>query len=200
MDDWALTTVSDFDDRTRVRAVAGAVAPKSGRRRRRAPAVVGYAGVGTVLKQSNRQAGSVPGSGSARQNSQRGSSAAEPATPGRRVRALVWGLIAAAVVVVGLGAAAAFVLVQANSTDIPKIADISARSNADSVQFAWTDPGVKAGDQYQVATKDGQSSIQTTRSYSVDATKGQRVCITVTVNREGKMGPASTEKCVDFSG
>jgi hypothetical protein len=26
------------------------------------------------------------------------------------------------------------------------------------------------------------------------------VCITVTVNREGKTGPASGEKCVDFGG
>ncbi|MET0805922.1 MAG: hypothetical protein ABWX98_02320 [Lacisediminihabitans sp.] len=207
--DWAMATVSDFDDRTRVRAIEGGVAPRAGRRRRRATAVVGYAGVGTVLKQSNRQAvdrqagirGSSPaGSGSARQNSQRGSSGTEPATQHRGVRALVWSLIAAGVLVLGLGAAATIVLLRANSTDIPKVTDISARSNSDSVQFTWVDPGVKPGDQYQVTTSDGQSSIQSTRTYSVDATNGQRVCITVTVNREGKTGAASTEKCVDFSG
>jgi len=224
MDDWAMATVSDFDDRTRVRAIDGVVPPRAGRRRRRSAATVGYAGIGTILKQSNRdaldrpaanRAPSAAGSGgarqnsarqnstrqsSARQNSQRGSSGTEPATQHRGVRALVWSLIAAGVLVLGLGAAATIVLLRANSTDIPKVTDISARSNADSVQFTWADPGVTAGDQYQVTTSDGQSSIQSTRTYSVDATNGQRVCITVTVNREGKTGSASPEKCVEFSG
>ncbi|MBK4347513.1 serine/threonine-protein kinase [Lacisediminihabitans changchengi] len=204
MDDWALATVSDVEDRTRVRALAGVEPPRAGRRRRRAPVAVGYSGVGTILKQSNRQntgrGQSAAASGSARQNSQRGSSVTEAATTSRRVRAFVWSLIAAAVLVLGLGTIATVVLVQANSTDIPKVADISDRSNSDSVQFTWVDPGVKSGDQYEVSTRDGQSSLQTTRTYSVDASQGQRVCITVAVNREGKTGPASTEKCVDFSG
>ena len=214
MDDWAMATVSDFDDRTRVRAIDSAVAPRAGRRRRRAAAVVGDSRVGTILTQSNRRAvdrqvgnraSSAASSGSARQNSarqssQRGSSGTEPTTQHRGVRALVWSLIAAAVLVLGLGTATTIVLIRANSTDIPKVTDISARSNSDSVQFTWVDPGVRPGDQYQVTTSDGQSSIQSTRTYSVDATNGQRVCITVTVNREGKTGAASTEKCVEFSG
>jgi len=214
MDDWAMATVSDFDDRTRVRAIDSVVPPRAGRRRRRSAVVVGSSSVGTMLKQSGRQPvdgqgqGHPPGGAgsgsarqnSARQNSQRGSSGTAPATQHRGVRALVWSLIAAGVLVLGLGAAATIVLVRANSTDIPKVTDISARSTSDSVQFTWVDPGVTAGDQYQVTTSDGQSSIQSTRTYSVDASTGQRVCITVTINRDGKTGPASTEKCVEFSG
>ena len=60
--------------------------------------------------------------------------------------------------------------------------------------------GLKASDTYQVMTSDGRSSIQSSADYVMDATRGERVCITVTVNREGKTGAPSSEKCVDFGG
>jgi serine/threonine protein kinase len=181
MDDWALATVSDLEDRTRIRGASGAVNQRSNRRRRRA--ATSYAGVGTILRQS---AGVNPGSNSS------------TPSPSRGMQALAWSLVAAAVLVIALGATATTVLIRANSGDIPKVTDISAQSTSSSVEFSWDDPGIKSSDSYQITTNDGRSSIQRTASYVVDATKGQQVCITVTVNREGKIGPPSSQKCVDF--
>jgi serine/threonine protein kinase len=181
MDDWALATVADLEDRTRVRGVGGAVATKAGRRRRR-PVVSNYSGVGTVLKQS---AGA------------HGSSAAPP-RQSRSMQALAWALVAAAVLVIALGATATVVLIKANSGNIPQVTDITARTTTDSIEFSWADPGLKASDAYQITTSDGRSSIQRTADYVVDAKAGDNVCITVTVNREGKIGPPSSQKCVDF--
>ncbi|MCU1413257.1 MAG: serine/threonine protein kinase [Microbacteriaceae bacterium] len=181
MDDWALATVSDLEDRTRIRGAGGAVSPRPGRRRRRSAS--SYSGVGTILKQS---AGVGAGSSSTVPRQSRG------------MQALAWSLVAAAVLVIALGATATIVLIRANSGDIPKVTDITARSTSSSVEFSWDDPGIKSSDSYQITTSDGRSSIQRTASYVVDASKGQQVCITVTVNRDGKIGPPSTEKCVDF--
>ena len=99
---------------------------------------------------------------------------------------------------IGLGAAATLVLVNTNTGEIPTVSNVSAQLTSDSVRFSWPDPGLRADDQYQIATRDGQSSIQSVPSFTVDAENGDRVCITVTVNRDGKTGPASSEKCVDF--
>ncbi len=181
MDDWALATVSDLEDRTRIRGAGGAVSQRPNRRRRRSAA--SYTGVGTILKQT---AGANPGSSSSAPRQSRG------------MQALAWSLVAAAVLVIALGATATIVLIRANSGDIPKVTDIAARSTSSSVEFSWDDPGIKSSDTYQITTNDGRSSIQRTASYVVDATQGQQVCITVTVNRQGKIGPPSSEKCVDF--
>ena len=51
----------------------------------------------------------------------------------------------------------------------------------------------------QITTNDGSPAVQQrTASFVVDAEPGDRVCITVAVNREGKTGPASGEKCADL--
>jgi hypothetical protein len=156
------------------------------RRRRRSPvAQSSYRGVGTVLKQSL----------GAPQNS-----LTSPVRPARGVRALTVTLITAVVLVVGLGVTAGIVLATANGSDIPKVTDIAAKTTADSIQFSWTDPGIATADTYQVTTSDGRSSMQLSPTYAVDAQVGDRVCITVTVNREGKTGPPSAEKCVAFGG
>ncbi len=54
MDDWALATVADLEDRTRIRAgvPTGGVAQRR-RRRRRAAVQERYSGVGTLLRDSN---------------------------------------------------------------------------------------------------------------------------------------------------
>ena len=44
------------------------------------------------------------------------------------------------------------------------------------------------------------TSVADGRLFVVDGTKGEHVCITVTVNREGKLGSASSPKCVDVGG
>jgi serine/threonine protein kinase len=184
MDDWALATVSDLEDRTRIRAVAGAATPVKNRRRRRLPPGA-YSSVGTVLRQS---VGGPQSSGTS------------PIVQSRGMQALAWVLVASAVLVIGLGATATLVLIKANTDVIPKVTDISAATSVDAVTFSWSDPGLRANDSYQITTNTGGSSIQTAAAYRVDAKSGDRVCITVTVNREGKTGGPSGEKCVDFGG
>jgi serine/threonine protein kinase len=185
MDDWALGTVSDLEDRTLIRGIDSPVGARPGRRRRRPVALSSYRGVGTVLKQS---AGAPHNSLTA------------PVRQASGVRALTVILIAAVVLVVALGATAIIVLATANGSDIPKVTDIAAKTTADSIQFSWADPGIVAADTYQVTTSDGRSSMQQSPTYAVDARVGDRVCITVTVNRAGKTGPPSAEKCVAFGG
>ncbi|MEO6505675.1 MAG: serine/threonine-protein kinase [Terrimesophilobacter sp.] len=184
MDDWALATVSDLEERTRIRGIVTPGSPARSRRRRRVIAQqYDYAPVGTLLRELSPLS---PHSGTA------------PAPRSRGMRALGWALVASLVCAIALGAMATMVLVNANASEIPAVSDITAELTRDSVQFRWPDPGVKPQDQYQIATRDGQTSIQQTRSFTVDATSGDRVCITVTVNRDGKTGQSSSEKCADF--
>jgi len=111
---------------------------------------------------------------------------------------LAWSLVAGFVAVIVLGAVATATLLGADRNEIPRVTDIAAILTPHSVRFSWNDPGIRSGDQYQIATRDGAASIQQLPEFTVDARNGDRVCITVTVNREGTIGPASSEKCVDF--
>jgi eukaryotic-like serine/threonine-protein kinase len=182
MDDWALATVSDLEDRTRVRGVAGALVPAGQNRRRRRRVDSSYNSVGTVVRQSIGQR----------------SSTVRP-TQGKRARALLVGLILVGVLALALGGVAVYVLVNANG-GIPVVSNISATATGTSVKFSWADPGLAANDQYSIVTSDGGSSVQQANSFVDDATKGAHVCITVTVNRDGKLGNPSAQKCVDVNG
>lgn len=185
LDDWALATVGDLEDKTRVRAVgSGATSGSARRRRRRAVQGGDYSAVGTLLKHS----------GGAR------STGTTPAVAGKGMRALAWSLVAAAVAVVALGATATFVLIRSGSAGdegIPRVTDIATSLEGTSVQFSWSDPGIAGDDAYYVQTSDGATSIQSATSFTVDAAPGERVCLTVTVNRNGETGERSGEKCVD---
>jgi hypothetical protein len=190
MDDWALATVSDLEDRTRVRGVGGVVPTARGRRRRK-PVASTYSPVGTMMRQT---AGGQP-KGALQ------SSGTRPVVHSRGMQALAWSLVATAVLVIALGATATLVLIRANSDSIPQVTDIVSTAGKGSIKFSWTDPGLKADDSYQVTTSDGRIALQTATDYfAQDAKAGDRVCITVAVNRQGKTGPESAEKCVDFGG
>jgi hypothetical protein len=182
MDDWALATVADLEDRTRVRGVAGALVPAGPTRRRRRRVDGQYSSVGTVVRDSIGQ---------------RSSTVRPPVNP--RLRALVWGLVVAGVLALALGATAVIVLLNANG-GIPVVSDISASVTGTSIKFSWQNPGLGPQDQYQISTTDSDSSVQQANSFVVDATKGEHVCITVTVNREGQLGSPSSPKCVDVDG
>ena len=186
MDDWALATVADLEDRTRIKGGASASASVAQRRRRRrAESAQGsYSGVGTLMREERAPAPRSTGTTPARQS--------------RGMQVLAWGLVAAAALVIALGATATFVLIRAGSSDIPTVSDITARVTDDIVEFSWSDPGLTGTDTYQIQTYDGGSAVQQREpSFVVDAEPGDRVCITVAVNREGKTGAASSEKCVD---
>jgi serine/threonine protein kinase len=182
MDEWASATVSDMEDRTRLRPLPGASAAPAPRRRRRiAEQAAAYQGVGTVREASgpNRFSESRP-----------------PLS--RRQQTITWVLVGAAALVVALGVTALFVLFRAASdTGIPTVTDISATETGGTVEFRWPDPGLDDVDRYQIQVRDGTSSIQRSPVFRVDAETGDTVCITVTVNREGKTGAPSAEKCID---
>ncbi|MET0955800.1 MAG: serine/threonine protein kinase, partial [Cryobacterium sp.] len=82
---------------------------------------------------------------------------------------------------------------------LPRVSDVSGRAAAGTVVFSWTDPGVAAGDNYVVTPRGGASSMQRETEFTVQtgADGAAPVCITVSVNRDGRTGVASTEKCVD---
>ncbi|MES1212362.1 MAG: serine/threonine protein kinase, partial [Leifsonia sp.] len=184
MDDWALGTVADLEERTRVRPSASAVkAPV--RRRRRAAANGEYSPVGTVREVSG------PGP---RSNSRATRPAPVP-------RAVTWIIVLASALVLALGITALVVLVRAgaNGSGIPVVTDISATRSGSTVRFTWQNPGLTASDRYQIQVIGGTSSIQLSPRFVVDATPGETVCITVAVNRDGKTGDPSAEKCVDVT-
>ncbi len=187
VDDWALATVGDLGDRTRIRGVAGANQHNSSRKRkRRKLAQNDYAPVGTMVRDT-------------------GPSQPSPNTKtgfrSRGMQILAWSLIVSAVLVVTLGVVATIVLIRSNSNQIPRVTDIQAQQSIDSIEFSWSNPGLLPGDSYQISANQGtSSSTQQSTTFSVDSKLGDRVCITVIVNREGKTGEPSSEKCVEFSG
>ena len=193
MDDWALATVSDLEDRTRIRGVGGVV-PAARDRRRRRSATATHAPIGTMVRRTD-------GGQSSQQRGMPQNSGTRPVERARGMRALAWGLIVSSILLIALGGTATLILIRANSDNIPQVTDIVAKSGANSIKFSWTDPGLKTDDSYQVTTGDGRSALQTSSDYFAQGAKaGDQVCITVTVNRLGKTGPPSAEKCVDFGG
>jgi serine/threonine protein kinase len=183
MDSWATGTMSDDSDRTLVRSASGTPgSPRSGRRRRSAQKTgatavpVGWQGSEAVASRT----------------------ATALTAPARRLHALGWALIASTVVVFALGITATVVLVRAGSVgSIPTVSDIDAELAAGAVEFSWSDPGLGIEDAYSLATREGERSVQRSTTFAVEAVPGSRVCLTVTVNREGKQGAPSGEKCVD---
>jgi serine/threonine protein kinase len=182
MDDWALGTVSDLEDRTRLRPLTSAAQTPPPRRRRRAveQGTGAPAAVRTVREVSSPQR-------------------ITASEPGRAARTTTWVLVGAAASIVVLGVITLGVLLRAGagSADIPVVTNISASQNGNSVVFRWPDPGIEDGDTYQIATRDGAPSSQTSTRFAVSAAPGQTVCVTVTVNRDGKIGAPSAEKCFD---
>jgi serine/threonine protein kinase len=183
VDDWAAATVADLEDRTVIKGTAVQRGSVSQRRRRRRGGDQAYSSVGTIVKEDPVGSRTTP---------------TQPRSAGRGMRALAWAMVAAAVLVVALGALATLVLIRSGSTDIPTVSDISARVVDDTVEFMWNDPGLGASDTYQVATSDGATTLQQREaSFVVDAEPGDRVCISVAVNRDGRIGARSAEKCAD---
>ncbi len=183
MDDWASATVAHLEDRTLVRGARGAPSTVAERRRKRRANPAEYSGVGTLVRDS-RNAPRSTGSASL--------------PKGSGLRALAWGLVVAAALVVALGATATVVLIRAASSDIPMVSDITSTVRGTSVEFSWTDPGLNATDTYQIVASDGAAPVQQRDStFTVDVAPGTQICITVSVNREGKIGNASGQKCAD---
>ena len=184
MDDWALATVAELEDRTRVRPGQPQVVSSINGRKRRRPAAIDDS-FGTFDsepadgKVAPRRTGNTP------------------IPRGRGLQTVAWIGVAVAAVAVVLGATATFVQFQSRSGDIPTVSDIRATVSADVVEFSWADPGLEPGDSYQIRTADGQPSIQQFEpNFVVAAEPGENVCIAVSVTRDGKSGASSAQKCV----
>ncbi|MGV8884099.1 MAG: serine/threonine-protein kinase [Microbacteriaceae bacterium] len=183
MDDWALATVADLEDRTRVRGVQNAttVAPVA-RRRRRVPAgvIAEHDAADTAIRPSVSR-----------------SFASQIKPRNRATQILAWTLVAVSALVIALGVTATLVLIRSTSTGIPAVSDISADLSANTVQFSWNDPGLHENDAYQITVVGGSLSVQSQPAFLVDTSPGERVCITVRVIRDGQLGEVSNAKCVE---
>jgi len=179
MDDWALATMSDPGDRTIVRALAPrAPGSSTGRRRRRRVAGAQAAAAENPLEQGG------------------------PAT--RRVaarsRLLAGGLVLVSLAVITLGATATLLAIQGGDRDLPRVSNVEAVLNGTTIVYSWSDPGIAPDDTYQVRVADGVEIFQRTTEFAVAAAAGDRVCMTVRVAREGRLGAASDEKCAEIAG
>jgi serine/threonine protein kinase len=121
-----------------------------------------------------------------------------PARAKGRHRLVVAG---AAGVVVLLGATIALVATLGNPPDtgIPVVSDIRAAADSSAIEYSWAQPdGFGAADSYIVKVNGGAGVPQTSPSFTIDSKQaGARVCVTVTVSRNGKNGVTSDPKCVE---
>lgn len=179
MDDWALATIGDPGDRTIVRAIAPrSPGSSSGRRRRRSIATAQAA----VAESSPAPVG----------------------TATRRVavrsRLLAGGLVLVSLAVIALGATATLLAIQGGDRDLPRVSNVEAVLDGTTVVFSWNDPGLQPDDTYQVRIAGGAETFQSATEFAVAAAAGDRVCVTVRVAREGRLGAASDEKCAEVAG
>ena len=191
VDDWALATVADLEDRTRLRGAAPAVSASRRRRRRRV---------------TEAQARAVHGGDTVGDRAVSRGVATRTGREGRsRTRgAMVGLLVAVAVGVIALGAAATLVLVRSDPDSIPRVVDVEAERDGETVTFRWDDPGLRAGDLYVIETDTAgraDTSQQAGASFVVgDAADRSEVCVTVSVNRAGRTGQPSAETCASGEG
>jgi tRNA A-37 threonylcarbamoyl transferase component Bud32 len=178
MDDWALASIGDPGDRTIVRAVTPRAPGAAGRRRRRRAAEA-------TAPPPDTSAEPVPTAGR---------------VAARRTRVLAAALVVTALAVIGLGATATVIAIQGGDRDLPRVSNVEAVLDGSTVVFSWEDPGIAAADSYQVTLGDGTETFQRTSEFAVAASAGDRVCVTVRVAREGRLGPASDEKCAEVAG
>jgi len=179
MDDWAVATATDPDDRTRIKGIVSVEAGVARRKRKRSRSAMAVSAV------------SPTGSG--------GISSSAATSPAKQTsRTVAWLLVACAALAVVLGATATVVLVRAGSqSDIPTVRNIDAKTSDGTVVFSWNDPGLQSGDAYQVQVGNAPPSVQHATEFRVDPSGSAPVCIVVTVNRDGKPGDPSAQKCID---
>ncbi|MDQ0895549.1 serine/threonine-protein kinase [Agromyces ramosus] len=176
MDDWALATAVDADDRTRISGIHASDDVGSRRRRRAASR-----NVATAASADSRLHESGTGRG-------------RPSPPS--ARRLAWGISIVATLLVALVAAGAYVVIQSNRS-IPVVTDVQGTFDGTAVTFTWNDPGLADGDAYIVTVGGTAWPMQREPVFAVNADDGDRVCASITVTRDGKSGKPSAQRCVD---
>ncbi|RZS67785.1 serine/threonine protein kinase [Agromyces ramosus] len=178
MDDWALATAVDLDERTRIGG-HHALSDGQGARRR-------------TRRSGSRSSGTVLGADAHAHDGTTG----RPRTAPPTMRRLVWGISVAAALIVALVGAGVVAVVQ-GTRGIPVVTDVQGSADGTAVTFTWDDPGIESGDAY-IVTVDGEPRpMQREPRFDTSADDGDRVCATVTVTRDGKSGVPSAERCVD---
>jgi hypothetical protein len=176
MDDWALATIGDPGDRTIVRAVSprapGSAADR--RRRRRSAAAVAAPFAETPDEPQTATT-----------------------TSARRTRLIAAGLVLVSLAVIALGATATLLAIQGGDRELPRVSNVEAQLDGTAIVFTWADPGLAVDDTYQVQLSDGTEAFQRTGEFVVAAAPGERICVTVRVVREGRLGQPSDEKCAE---
>jgi len=205
-EDWAGEFGVDDDDRTRISAVNSINAYQEPRRRRVKQAPRGRRSTGALADTSGARgrvgsdgSGDSAGRGGTARGTSRGT-ARGPLPGSRRRSVLVWALVAASVVIVVLAVAMASALSHQAAPGLPTVSNVSGELRDGMVVFGWADPGITQGDSYVVTLRTGESSIQKGTEFGVDPHGQARVCASVAVNRDGRTGSASGEKCVDTGG
>ncbi|WP_026482195.1 serine/threonine-protein kinase [Agromyces subbeticus] len=177
MDDWALATAVDLDERTRISGHG--TADVAARRRRARGASRGAAR---------------PAADSRPRDPSTGRTRSAPPT----ARRLAWGVSIVSVLLIALVGAGAYAVIQ-GSRSIPVVSDVRGVAEAGAVTFSWNDPGLQAGDAYVVIVDGETLPVQREPHLTVPADDGDHICATVTVTRDGKSGPSSAERCVDVA-
>jgi serine/threonine protein kinase len=181
MDDWAIATAVDLDERTRLGAGSVVETSSSRRRRRRATTAART----STRTGDSRSHGSVSGRGRS----------TPPTT-----RRLLLGVGVAAAVFVALVVAGLLTLVR-GAGGIPVVTDVRAVTDGAAVEFSWEDPGgLRQGDSYVVTIDGSARPPQEEATLTVSPGESGRVCATVTVARDGKSGAPSVERCVEVEG
>ena len=203
-EDWAGESGVDDDDRTRISAVNSINAYQEPHRRRAQQAPRGRRPTAGALADTSGarvRVGSDGSAGSGGTARGPGHGTARGPVPGSRRRSvLVWALVAASVVIVVLAVVTASALSHQAGPGLPSVTNVSGELRDGMVVFGWADPGIAQGDSYVITLRTGESSIQKGTEFSVDPHGQARVCASVAVNRDGRTGSASGEKCVDTGG
>lgn len=122
----------------------------------------------------------------------------EPDTALRKRRMLLWTIIGGGVAVLAAATVVVVSLLSQAGSGIPRVSDISASTSGDSIEFSWDDPGITEGDNYLVRVDNGTGVTQRSTSFVVDTSQSTgRVCVTVTVVRNGQNGEVSEAKCAE---
>jgi serine/threonine protein kinase len=109
-------------------------------------------------------------------------------------------VVASSLVLLGAIVVAVVVVLGALNTSIPVVTDIQASARSGAVEFSWRDPGLAPGDVYVIRSADGSSSTQSSTVFTLQPDASGTACITVRVNRDGRSGDPSAQKCASPEG
>ncbi|WP_293698229.1 serine/threonine-protein kinase [uncultured Agrococcus sp.] len=124
------------------------------------------------------------------------SSSSRPArTHVRKRRRVFWGMLAASLSFATLAGLTVFALwLSQVAAAIPTVDEVRAQPTQGGVVFEWTDPGLVDSDSFLIRTSGGDAVIQRGTEYVMNGDPGDRLCVTVLVNRDGATGE-SAEAC-----